>query len=138
MARLRCTSRARWSSGSVLLQSSILANNTAGANLDPADLLVVGAFVEGNDNLVMSANAPLPPGVVTVTADPLLGDLGANGGRTSTHALRQGSPALNRGNNSGGAMFDQRGIGYPRETGAAASVDIGAFQFDSIFAGSFD
>lgn len=125
-------------SGSVSLQSSILANNTAGANLDPGDLLVIGAFVEGADNLVMSANAPLPPGVVIETADPLLGELGANGGTTQTHALGRGSPARDRGNNSDGASFDQRGIGYPRETGSSASVDIGAFQFDSVFAATFE
>jgi len=35
-------------------------------------------------------------------------------------------------------MNDQRGDGYPRTTGANASVDIGAFQFDSIFADGFD
>lgn len=123
---------------SVVLQSSILANNTAGTNDDPADLLAIYAVVTGADSLVMSANAPIVPGTVVLTANPLLGDLDANGGATKTHALRPGSPALAMGNNSDGAIFDQRGFGYPRETGAAASVDIGAFQFDSIFAGPFD
>ena len=62
-----------------------------------------------------------------------LGQLLAMGVSTSSS-----SPARDRGNNSDGASFDQRGIGYPRETGSSASVDIGAFQFDSVFAATFE
>jgi hypothetical protein len=47
---------------------------------------------------------------------------------------------VNAGNNNNVSPTgnDQRGIGYARTSGPAASVDIGAVQFDSIFAGSFD
>jgi hypothetical protein len=78
------------------------------------------------------------PPLITMIDDPLLGDLRNNGGPTRTHALLRGSPAIGAGNNVAAYAFDQRGQGYPRETGASASVDIGAFQFDSIFADVFD
>lgn len=80
--------------------------------------------VTGSNNLVMSSNRPLPPD--TVTADPRLAPLAANGGRTQTHTLLDGSPAIDRGNNESGLPFDQRGVGFPRVKGARA--DIGAVE----------
>jgi len=125
------------------LQSSIIANNTAGAGNVAADLWMTPGYgllsAAGADNLVVASNVlSPPPGVITVTTDPKLGPLQFNGGRTRTHALLPGSPALAMGNNTAMRMNDQRGDGYPRTTGANASVDIGAFQFDSIFADGFD
>ena len=55
--------------------------------------------------------------------DPLLGPLQNNGGRTFTHALLNGSPAINAGVDNGGVDLDQRG--YLR----AGTNDIGAFEF---------
>ncbi len=53
-----------------------------------------------------------------------------NGGPTSTHALRLGSPAVNMGSNlaaaSTGLVFDQRGDGFSRIVQGA--VDIGAYE----------
>jgi hypothetical protein len=50
-------------------------------------------------------------------ADPKLGPLAANGGRTQTHALLAGSPALETGPNPVpdfiGNSFDQRGPATP-------------------------
>jgi CSLREA domain-containing protein len=54
--------------------------------------------------------------------DPKLGALAFNGGRTPTHALLPGSPALDKG--AGCAKTDQRGI--PRSAGGAC--DIGAYE----------
>ena len=127
----------------LILQSSIVANNTLGVGNIPADLYIpIGHGVlsgTGADNLVIASNiASPPPGVITVTTDPKLGPLQFNGGRTRTHALLPGSPALAMGNNSAALSNDQRGTGYPRTTGPMQTVDIGAFQFDSIFAGAFD
>ncbi|GFE67466.1 Calx-beta domain-containing protein [Chroococcus sp. FPU101] len=75
--------------------------------------------------------------------DPKLGPLQNNGGLTLTHALLEGSPAINAGNNANIAadsldsdndgdtteliLYDQRGSGYPRIYGNA--VDIGAVEF---------
>jgi hypothetical protein len=129
---------------SLVLLSSMVAGNTAGANHDPADLFVdPSSTVSGSDNLVIASNlVSPPPGLITVSSDPKLGQLQMNGGPTATHALLPGSPAIGTGNTQGLTppldSYDQRGAGYPRTTGPNASVDIGAFQFDSIFASGFE
>ena len=105
---------------SIDLESTIVANN-------------VWAFpdsVSGANNLV--PNAPGLPAEMpsdTLTADPLLLPLADNGGATQTHALGDGSPAIDAGNDAIGLVFDQRGDGFLREVGAAA--DIGAFETQS-------
>lgn len=107
------------------LQSSIVAANTTGA--DANNVWAFPDTVGGADNLI--PNAPGLPAAMpadTLTADPLLLPLADNGGRTPTHALGEGSPALDAGNNALGLVFDQRGDGFAREVGAAA--DIGAFE----------
>jgi hypothetical protein len=125
------------------LQSSIVANNTATAADAPADIYVNPAAVSlaGADNLVIASNIP-DPGVIALTSDPQLAPLAFNGGPTRTHMLLPGSPALGKGNINGlpapWNTTDQRGSGYPRTSGPAANVDIGAVQFDSIFADSLD
>jgi YVTN family beta-propeller protein len=65
-----------------------------------------------------------PPGNI-VGADPQVGSLAFNGGRTRTHALLSGSPAINAGNNVAGLTTDQRGPGFPRLVGVA---DMGAYE----------
>jgi len=40
--------------------------------------------------------------------------------------LLDGSPAIDRGNNEAGLLYDQRGIGFPRVKGVGA--DIGAYE----------
>jgi hypothetical protein len=124
------------------LQSTIIADNTAGPANTPSDLSFYQGGVSGTGNLVMAASSS-PPNVITVAEDPKLGPLQFNGGRTRTHALLPGSPAIGAGNHDGippGFVNDQRGPGYPRTTGAGANetTDIGAFEFDSIFAASFE
>src|SRR4029077_18576398 len=58
----------------------------------------------------------------------LLGPLADNGGRTQTHALRAGSPAIDAGSNPAGLTTDQRGPGFVRTFGF---TDIGAYEFIS-------
>jgi hypothetical protein len=125
--------------GVATLYSSIIANNTAGESDEPSDL-TVDALLFGTDNLVMTTNGQptIAPPLITVVDDPMLRDLQDNGGPTRTHALGRGSAAIGAGSNTGSQLYDQRGRGYPRESGASASVDIGAFQFDSIFADVFE
>ncbi|HVT31932.1 MAG TPA: choice-of-anchor Q domain-containing protein [Rhodanobacteraceae bacterium] len=120
------------------LRSSIVAENTMGANHAPGDLYIEsGVFVSGADNLVVASNAN-PPGVISVSADPKLGPLQFNGGPTRTHELLADSPALGKGNMDGlpaTTINDQRGPGYPRKSGM--NIDIGAVQFDTIFVDDF-
>lgn len=119
------------------VQSTIVANNTVGLGA-PADIHVESIVLAGANNLVMSLNGPPPAGFVESDADPQLGPLQWNGGSTRTHALGPNSPAIGIGNNAASTTNDQRGAGYPRTTGASNTVDIGAFQFDSIFADAFN
>jgi len=118
----------------VSLRSSIIANNTiSGA---PADLCETEGTsqVVGFGNLVVASNKPLPAD--TLHADPLLAPLNNNGGRTFTHALLPGSPAIDAGNNTRYFDSDQRGA--PRVVGESA--DIGAYELqpELIFYDGFD
>jgi len=125
---------------SLSLQSSIIANNTAGsgAAAQALDLMAPGPItVVGANNLVMSKTLGTitPPG--TLTADPLLNALANNGGPTTTHSLQLGSPAIGTGNNAARLGFDQRGPGFARMTGE--HTDMGAVQSgDGIFANGFE
>jgi hypothetical protein len=71
-----------------------------------------------------------------IGTDPMLGPLADNGGRTQTHALLAGSPAIDAGELgiANPPMFDQRGPGFPRivdGNGDTFSViDIGAYEYN--------
>jgi hypothetical protein len=69
-------------------------------------------------------------GTADTPIDPLLGPLANNGGPTKTHALLAGSPAIDRGDNSGAPATDQRGVARARDGDGNGSkiVDIGAFE----------
>jgi hypothetical protein len=121
-------------------QSAIIANNSGGSG-SGADLGSTGNLqITGSNNLIVDGGSlALPSG--TLATDPMLQALANNGGRTRTHALLKGSPAIDVGNNGAQLNFDQRGDGFPRLVGAA--VDIGAFEWsapvvDLIFRDGFD
>jgi hypothetical protein len=119
------------------LESSILFGNTSGGEANDAGTLIGALF--GADNLVGASLSALPPG--TIHDDPLLGPLQNNGGLTETHALGEGSPALDAGNNDANDATDQRGAGFARVFNGRA--DIGAVEMqpegaDTIFENGFD
>lgn len=131
-----------FTNGSVVAQSSILANNTNNSGIPSFDDLFA-TDLSGADNLIASTNVTPAAGVITVTTDPMLAPLAGNGGPTRTHALLSTSPALDRGNNSAALATDQRGFARS----VLGSVDIGAWErqlferpssAETIFAGSFD
>lgn len=64
-------------------------------------------------------------GTFAAQIDPSLASLADNGGPTSTHALRSGSPAINAGDNTNATATDQRG--FARIVGG--TIDIGAYEF---------
>lgn len=132
---------------------AISANATGGGiwnNNDP--IVVSNSIIAGN--IATGGDADLRPGVGTLTVnfsligdtldmsqselesinagtgnlldvDPLLDVLADNGGPTATHALVEGSPAID----TGGAtvlVFDQRGDPFDRVLGSA--VDMGAVE----------
>jgi predicted outer membrane repeat protein len=122
--------------GTLTLAACIVAGNSATTGPD-----VFGSIIDGgynllrhaagstglthgdNGNLVGSSAAPL---------DPVLGSLQDNGGPTETHALLEGSPAINAIPVDGSAgcgtdiLTDQRGVARPQ----GAGCDIGAFEVE--------
>jgi hypothetical protein len=117
------------------LESSVIANNSDSVGL--FDIYGFnGVTATGANNLVTSSKLILPAD--TITSDPQLGPLRFNGGMTETLALALDSPALGKGNNLANQSFDQRGVGYPRTTGAIPSVDIGSLQSETIFVDGFE
>jgi len=90
---------------------------------------------EGANIIPALANAGTVVGGGTIsTANPLLGPLANNGGRTLTMMPQAGSPAINAGltSDAAGITYDQRGAGYSRVVGPA--VDIGAIEVQVIAA----
>jgi hypothetical protein len=84
--------------------------------------------VAGANNLIRSQNAYQS---ITVSNDPpLLGGLANNGGPTLTHALLNGSPAIDHGANPQSLNSDQRGSSFGRIIGSA--TDIGAFEVQTV------
>ena len=106
---------------SATLANTILANNQAsGPSEDCA-----GTVTSLGDNLVEVATGCTGLGANDITGvDPLLGPLQDNGGRTLTHALLAGSPALDAGGFTACELTDQRGLERPQ----GPACDIGAFE----------
>ena len=162
------TFEAVFNSFTVDLQSSLVSNNEFNLSsnkyvpddigvfnyTNPQNNLTYSVTISGANNLIFATDATvnadaLPPDTI-IGSCPLLGPLKDNGGATQTHALSSGSPAIDKGNDTGGGSYDQRGgptpppiapppLGYPRVSGMTA--DIGAFevqQADSIFNNSFE
>lgn len=116
-------------SGAVTLRNTIVAGTLNGA-VDYAATSIHGASVAntGNNNLIQLNNG-FSGGIVS-SADPKLGPLAGNGGPGFTHALLNGSPALDAGDNTGLPATDQRG--YPRiadgDGNGSAVADLGAVE----------
>ncbi len=118
--------------------STIIAKNTSAAMASGTDLYIKSGTLSGADNAVMSSNDNTQ-GVIVLTEDPKLAPLAWIGGTTRTMNLLPGSPAIGIGNNTGNWTSDQRGLGFPRTTGAPAVADIGAVQSsDRIFVSDLD
>jgi hypothetical protein len=101
------------------------------------DFDVMGNGSDGEFTSMNSLLGTVEPGTIvhdqggTITgSDPLLAPLADNGGPTLTHALLQGSPAIDAGPDPvptfTGNEFDQRGPGFVRVFGTR--VDIGAYE----------
>ncbi|MET0231451.1 MAG: choice-of-anchor Q domain-containing protein [Rhodanobacteraceae bacterium] len=122
----------------VEIVSTIIADNTSGAAARDVGASGVSS-VSGSHNLIRVSTLAMPPD--TLTGDPLLRPLNANGGTTRTLALDAASPAIDAGDNPLQFDNDQRGPGFDRLVGDA--VDIGALEYregdsDPIFRDGFD
>ena len=138
---------------SVKLQSTILSNNTSGADVEDdfgVFTTAFGAPVTMTNALVRASSVPTLP---TTPACPRLGPLRDNGGFNQTHALLSGSPAIDHGDNvliDPNTMapygYDQRGralangeFDYVRVSGSSA--DVGAYEMqktDIVFNAGFE
>lgn len=113
-----------------------------GKNVEPGSLnnLIGDAATSGGLTEGVNANMVGNAGAGTIDIDAVLDAfLRDNGGPTPTHALRTGSPAIDRGDNLRAADFggttllsDQRFEARVRDGNAngRATVDIGAFEVD--------
>jgi hypothetical protein len=126
--------------GSLTLGSVTIADNNSGIVNARGVVTLANTILASNGNSPCSgiltssghnALANLPGGCTlegntsgNVTGDPLLGLLRLNGGTTFTHALLEGSPALDAGDSGLCGAFDQRGAARPQGGGC----DIGAYE----------
>ncbi|HEY3662515.1 MAG TPA: choice-of-anchor Q domain-containing protein [Chthoniobacterales bacterium] len=105
-----------------------VANTLIALNNSPSGPDIDGTFISDGHNLIgnNSGGTGFTNGVngdQVGVADPKLGALSDNGGRTSTIALLAGSPAIDAGDDARSPLRDQRG--YIR----AGTSDVGAFEF---------
>jgi hypothetical protein len=134
------------------VESSIIAGNAGaaagtGSDVDFIDAQFVNSFQSLGYNVIGTGNALAKfnqSGDKIGITNPLLGPLAANGGLTATHALLDGSPAINAGKPSFNASSfspplttDQRGTGFARVLGGR--IDAGAFESSfTPFSADFD
>jgi hypothetical protein len=126
-------------SGAVNVRNTIIARNTVGGAVDDClgSLFSLGYNLI-QENVSTAAGCTLTNDTSTnlIGLDPLLDTLRNNGGKTQTHALLAGSPAIDAGDSngcfgSGGQLaFDQRGEPRPEDGDFNGSFvcDIGAFE----------
>lgn len=113
--------------GGFIVESTIIANNTA--NAAPNDLDNFNSGLDVRNSLIETIDLAEITGANSGNifgVDPELGPLQDNGGPTFTHALSDTSPARDAGSNPTGTAFDQRGTPFARVSGSA--TDIGAFE----------
>ncbi len=129
----------------VNLSSTIVADNTAPDEDDGPDILNGTGTLGGSYNLVETTTGyAFGSGSNNVfNEDPMLADLADNGGPTETHALLQGSPAIDKGfcfACGDPPNYDQRGVGFDRTVDNPSienavdgdGTDIGAYELNTI------
>jgi CSLREA domain-containing protein len=109
----------------VTLVGTILAHSAAGGHCAGA------VFTSGGNNVDDGATCALAGTGDQSGVDPMLGPLQDNGGPTQTHALLQGSPAIDAGNGGACPATDQRGVARPTDGNgdATPACDVGAYEF---------
>jgi hypothetical protein len=116
-----------YSSHTAYFKNTIVANNTAGNDLynngcsSPAEATVSQGYNLDSENSC-GFNQPTD----LRNTNPLLGPLQDNGGPTFTHALLEGSPAIDAGTCTGAPATDQRGVTRPQ----GENCDIGAYEYE--------
>jgi len=109
------------STGLTLVTNTILAGSLSGGDCG-------GLITDGGHNLASDASCILTGTGSLNSTDPKVGPLADNGGPTLTHALLQGSPAIDAGGNADCFPTDQRGKPRPMFNGC----DIGAYELQDV------
>lgn len=110
----------------LILENTIVANSSGG------DCSNDGGLNSSGVNLIGDGSCSVPG---ALSGDPMLSPLANTGGRTMTHALLPGSPAIDAGDESICTAspvnnLDQRG--YPRpDPSGSGNCDIGAFEYQA-------
>jgi hypothetical protein len=118
----------RSAANSATLRNTIVASAGANCAVPPGEPIADGGY-----NIDTGTSCGFSASTSKSNTDPLLGPLQANGGRTDTHALSTGSPAIDQGN-SFGTNRDQRGESRPHDFAEIDNAtdgdgsDIGAFE----------
>jgi len=123
------------------VKSSLIANNSVGAGGIGPDVFSDTPVASQGFNLVGKTDGSSgwvgtdQTGTIAAPLNPLLNALADNGGPTFTMSLQTGSPAVDKGINSFGLPFDQRGTGFPRTSdntsvgnGSGDATDVGAYE----------
>lgn len=118
-----------------LLNVTIADNSTLG---DGGGLRNDGGLVEAFNVLIATnaaqgmgdevSGATLESGNNQVGGDPMIGPLAANGGDTQTHALMEGSPAIDAGDDSVCQAMPVDGIDQRGVSRDAPGCDVGAYE----------
>ncbi len=102
--------------GSMILRNVLLVHNgTASCTIEAAATATIASDNMSNDTTCMGATS-----IPTMT----LPSLAANDGRTQTHALVPGNPAIDAGDDTTCLPTDQRGVARPQ----GLHCDIGAYE----------
>jgi parallel beta-helix repeat protein len=133
-----------YETGSVTVRHTIVAGNTrAQGTRDDVFGPVAAQFslIGDSSGAIITNQGGNQIGPSNMPINAMLGPLANNGGRTLTHALLSGSPAIDRGNASavagagGVPLYDQRGAPFTRvangDSAGGARIDIGAFEVQS-------
>jgi CSLREA domain-containing protein len=104
------------------------SNSTNCQNKDGGSIPIAGDPT-AHQNFDSDGTCGFPAGS-NFTGDPKLGPLAANGGKTLTHDLLAGSPAIDVANCSTAAPADQRGVSRPRDgnNDGIFQCDVGAVE----------
>jgi hypothetical protein len=109
------------------LKNTIVANTLIGSDNLPSGEDCSGIMTDGGYNLDSGTSCGFTTENNSLSStDPMLGSLADNGGPTKTHALLEGSPAIDKGVAVAGITTDQRGVARPQ----GAAPDIGSFELE--------
>jgi predicted outer membrane repeat protein len=115
--------------GVASLRNTLLASPISGGNCS-----VTGTGVTLGGNLSSDASCGLPAPELN-NANPLLGPLSSSAGTTPVYTPLFGSPAIDRGVNTGCPATDQRGAARPIDGDGNGTLvcDIGAVEYSGAF-----